>query len=114
LPDEHRQQRVVAYWTLKESYIKARGRGLAIALKQFGFPYPHERAIRLLIQPDPGDEPSGWCFWQFRPFPGCLLAVCVERHAGEALKLTLRKAIPTVMAELLDVRALRGSEFPPI
>jgi 4'-phosphopantetheinyl transferase len=111
VPPERQQDRFFEYWTFKESYIKARGMGLSIPLDQFSFEYPHERGVRITIQPELRDLASRWCFWQFRPTPEYLLALCAERLDGEMPQLTIRKAVPTVSAELLDLRLRRCSEW---
>jgi 4'-phosphopantetheinyl transferase len=110
VPREQQQDRFFEYWTFKESYIKARGMGLSIPLDQFSFEFPHERCVRLSIQPKLADDPSRWRFWQFRPRPEYQLALCAERVGPEAPTLTIRKVIPTIVDEQLDLRALRTSE----
>ena len=52
----------VEFWTLKESYIKARGMGLSIPLKQFSFRFPRENLIELAIDALPHDVPERWRF----------------------------------------------------
>lgn len=112
VPPERQQDRFFEYWTFKESYIKARGMGLSIPLGQFSFHYPHERAVHIEIQPQLGDDANRWCFWQFRPTPEHLLAVCAERRVGEAPSLTIRRTIPLVMDEVLEPQVLKTSEGP--
>ncbi len=96
VPAERRQDRFFEYWTFKEAYIKARGMGLSIPLDRFSFDFPDERQVRLSTEPDLGDDPERWRFWQFRPAPGYLLALCAERLDGAPPQLTVRSAIPTV------------------
>jgi 4'-phosphopantetheinyl transferase len=110
LPHERQPDRFWDYWTFKESYIKARGMGLSLALDRFSFEYPHERGVRLTIDPDLGDEASRWCFWQFRPRPEYKLALCAERVGNEAPQITIRKIVPGVMDEVLDLAVVRASE----
>ncbi len=93
VPAAQRQDRFFEYWTFKESYIKARGMGLSIPLEQFGFHFPDERSVGLRIDPQLGDDAERWCFWQFRPTPGYLLAVCAERLTGHAPTLSARKLV---------------------
>jgi 4'-phosphopantetheinyl transferase len=107
---ERQQDRFFEYWTFKESYIKARGMGLSIPLGQFSFHYPHERAVHIEIQPELGDDANRWSFWQYRPTPEHLLAVCAERRVGEAPSLTFRRTIPLVMDEVLTPEVLKTSE----
>jgi 4'-phosphopantetheinyl transferase len=109
---ERRPDRFFEYWTFKESYIKARGMGLSIPLDRFSFHFPHERAVRLAINAELGDDASRWIFWQFRPTSEYLLAICAERLDGEAPLLTMRKLIPTVVDEAFEAELLKTSEVP--
>ena len=87
-PLEQQRQRFFDYWTLKESYIKAWGLGLAIPLKDFTFsiaPLKAEHSDSLLSSKVPSkkikinsnislafaehrvDEPTVWRSWLFYP-----------------------------------------------
>lgn len=110
VPPERQQDRFFEYWTFKESYIKARGMGLSIPLGQFSFHYPHERAVHIAIEPELGDDASRWSFWQYRPTPDYLLAVCAERRVGGAPSVELRTVVPLVTDELVEPGVLKTSE----
>jgi 4'-phosphopantetheinyl transferase len=109
LPSERRHYRLFEYWTFKESYVKARSMGLSLPLDRFGFHYPHERAVRLHIDPELGDEPARWGLWQYRPGPDYLLAVCCERGLDESVTLTLRRSVPMRSDEVLRLPVLRST-----
>ena len=72
LPKEQQRHRFFDYWTLKESYIKAWGLGLAIPLKDFSF---NIRAsdnemngnITLDFAKHREDQPHVWRSWLFTP-----------------------------------------------
>ncbi|MCC6809110.1 MAG: 4'-phosphopantetheinyl transferase superfamily protein [Deltaproteobacteria bacterium] len=87
VPEEQRSERFFRYWTLKESYIKARGMGLHCPLKAFSFllddPFAeHTNKIRIAMRPDLGDWPERWYFEQRRLRRDHFLAVCIERLNG--------------------------------
>jgi 4'-phosphopantetheinyl transferase len=109
VPPQRRHDRFFEYWTFKESYIKARGAGLSIPLEQFSFRFPNERTVRLAIQPQLRDDARRWAFWQLRPTPEHLLALCAERRAV-APKLTLRRALPLVGEQLIPAQVFKASE----
>jgi 4'-phosphopantetheinyl transferase len=77
------------FWTLKESYIKARGLGLAIPLQKFGFRLEPDGA-QLWTHEDLGDDAARWMFMQRRPTEAHRLALCVERRPGPAPNLVVR------------------------
>ena len=47
LPPEHQRDRFFDYWTLKESYMKARGIGLALGLANFSFCLESDQPISI-------------------------------------------------------------------
>jgi len=51
-------------WTLKESYIKACGMGLAIPLNQFSFSFHDNTRISVQFDAELPDEPMAWHFWE--------------------------------------------------
>lgn len=108
VPREQQQDRFFEYWTFKESYIKARGMGLSLALDKFSFHFPSERSVCLSIDSDLLDTPERWCFWQLRPAPDYIVAICAE-HVG-ATHIRLREAIPMVSEKALAPYFLRTSE----
>jgi 4'-phosphopantetheinyl transferase len=82
LPERERTRRFFDYWTLKESYIKARGLGMAIPLDRFAFILDERCAPRIEIDAELGDAADQWRFMQVRPTPEHLVAVCVRSTAG--------------------------------
>lgn len=90
----HQQLRFFEYWTFKESYIKARGMGLSIPLDKFTFSYPSPTSVALSIDAELGDDAGRWLFWQLRPDPDYLLAICVEKQAGITPKLIVQPLLP--------------------
>ncbi|HEY0143900.1 MAG TPA: 4'-phosphopantetheinyl transferase superfamily protein [Thermoanaerobaculia bacterium] len=93
-PADEQQYRFFEYWTFKESYIKARGMGLSLPLDKFSFHYDDDRAVGIAIDPSLADDPARWQFWQFRPSPDYLVAVCAERIGGTSPRLVVRQSIP--------------------
>lgn len=77
-PPESQPRRFFEYWTLKESYIKARGKGLAIPLDQFAFHLAPDRPPRIEIDPRQYDEADSWQFVQIEPAENYLVALCVR------------------------------------
>jgi 4'-phosphopantetheinyl transferase len=59
LPVQDQAQRAVVLWTLKESYIKARGMGLSIPLDKFSFRF-ESGGVRLEVEPELGDDGKRW------------------------------------------------------
>ena len=109
LVGEQRHERFFQYWTLKESYLKARGSGLSVPLDQFGFHFTSHEAIALSIDPALQDCASRWKFWQFKPSVDHLVAVCASRAPQVQQQLVGRRVIPLVQEELFELSILASS-----
>lgn len=105
-----RPRRFYEYWTLKESYIKARGMGLSLPLDGFAFSYPTDDAIALAIDPTLSDDPARWEFWQWHPIDDCLVALCLQRRGDAATRIHARLALPGGEATLSLVPLRRSRD----
>lgn len=108
LPDAQQNQRFFAYWTLKESYIKARGMGLAIPLDGFAFAIEDEEPLRITEVPRVlgdrvslrcesvvNDDGARWRFTRARLSERHVAATTVERdRLGWAPAIELRALGP--------------------
>ena len=65
LPDRERPERALSLWVLKEAYVKARGMGLSIPLKEFSMVFDESGDIRLEQHGHPENETDRWSFCTF-------------------------------------------------
>lgn len=77
LPPEAARDRFFRTWTLKESYIKARGLGLALPLDQFWFAIEPDAPIGISFGPQLADEPNRWRFVERQPTPRHRMAIAL-------------------------------------
>ena len=103
---DRQQERFFDCWTLKESYIKARGIGLSLPLNKFSMRFGDDRAVALHLDGELGDDAARWQLWQFRPAAEYLAAVCAERIAGESARLVFRRVVPLRSEEQCEVDIL--------
>jgi 4'-phosphopantetheinyl transferase len=93
LPSALQYDRFFRYWTLKESYIKARGLGLALPLEQFSFLLDDGPSIRIAFSPELPDDPDRWRCALFAASPRHMVAVSVDT-AGTTLALAASSYVP--------------------
>jgi 4'-phosphopantetheinyl transferase len=110
LPLSGQLMRFYECWTLKESYIKARGKGLSIATSQFSFLFPGNNTIRMSMDMGLADQPSRWRFWQLRASADHLVAICAEQGTRTVPSLVVRKIVPLGIEEPLSCMDLKISE----
>jgi 4'-phosphopantetheinyl transferase len=96
-------------WTLKESFIKATGRGIGQGLSTFWFELDPEIAAtpRFHLQPGTAEREEGWVFTQ-RLLPGGFLGAVGLHRPGAA-----EAAEPEVAWTALDLPGLLSSLGPP-
>ncbi len=95
LPPEEQMDRFFLYWTLKESYIKARGMGLALSLSAFSFDLDRPgNGVRILFDPSLEDDPARWQFSAFSYGRRHAIAAGVESKSGSEVRIVLRETVP--------------------
>lgn len=77
-PEERLADRFFDYWTLKESYIKARGAGFAIALDTFSFFFENDQLTGFSGHRGSEDDAGRWQFRRLRLADRYRVALAVE------------------------------------
>jgi 4'-phosphopantetheinyl transferase len=90
---QDRRNRFFSYWTLKESYIKARGMGLSIPLDAFWFGLGGSFPLLYVTDRCP-DIPERWRFYQYAPADEYMMAVAVAAPQGVEPSVHLRWVTP--------------------
>jgi 4'-phosphopantetheinyl transferase len=82
------------FWTLKESYIKARGMGLSIPLDDFAFSLDPGRPPLISFARPGLDDPDRWQFMEFRMDRDYQLAVALQTSRSEPVRVCVRQIVP--------------------
>ena len=109
VPAEGQSDRFFDYWTLKESYIKARGMGLSIPLEQFSFHIDDGTGLKLSVDPRQNDPAERWQFQHWRMPPHFKVALAVERRSGTRFRVSMKKLVPLASQEDMHCPYLRGN-----
>lgn len=92
LPASGQRRRFLSIWTLKESYVKARGLGLSLPLDKFSFFLGAEN--RVAFEPeDPSQDATRWQFALLDIPPSYIVAVAADTD-GAPLSLRFAPVIP--------------------
>ncbi len=84
---------MLEFWTLKESYIKAVGQGLSIALDSFAFKLATATQPAYLLRLDAqGSDRNAWGFWQGQPTKNHLMALAFKSDPAQPLQVRAERA----------------------
>jgi 4'-phosphopantetheinyl transferase len=105
LPKEEQKQRFFDYWTLKESYIKARGKGLSLSLSQFSFIFREDKLQDFLVQHDLKDSAKHWKFWRIPMGERYQVAVAIQSERSD-FKFNAVNSVPLERNESIQLKFL--------
>jgi 4'-phosphopantetheinyl transferase len=109
LPAEAQVRRFFELWTLKESYIKARGMGLHIGLGRFAFDLRQPTGVSLSTDPDLQDPAERWALRHLWATPEHPVALCVERLEAQPFELVARRIVPLAGESAIELLAARSN-----
>jgi len=90
LPERRQNERFYQLWTLKESFIKAKGKGFAMPLSAFEFVVGDDDSIAFDCDPALDPAPSQWSYSTHRLPSGHVVSVGAHQPGGFAGPPTLR------------------------
>jgi len=93
-PSDRRSRDFLRFWTLKESYVKARGVGLLVPLEGFFFELPGQRPPSIGFANPANDDPEAWQFAEFRYADSYQVALAVRRPRIAPLNISIRRTVP--------------------
>lgn len=110
LPLEEQPRRFFELWTLKESYIKARGMGLSIGLDKFAFDLREPTAVSLSTLPELKDPAERWALRHLWATPDHPVALCVEHTEPQTpLDVIARRIVPLRSESAMGLLAARSN-----
>lgn len=82
------------FWTLKEAYIKARGKGLSIPLDSFAFSLAPERPPSIGFIPGTDDTTGNWQFAQIFLGSRYPIALALRSPQDREMAVQIREVVP--------------------
>ena len=102
VPEYAKRRLFFNIWTLKESYIKARGVGLSMGLDLFSFEVAEDGHPRIILDSLLEDDPEAWAFRLMTPTRHHVAALAAHVEPGCTFKMQSRFMIPLVSEEKME------------
>ncbi|ARN76393.1 hypothetical protein BST96_12295 [Oceanicoccus sagamiensis] len=84
LPADQQKDRFFDYWTLKEAYMKADGRGISLGLGNFSFTISDAATISVSFSEKIKQDAAAWQFQLFHPDNRHRMAVAINTSPGNS------------------------------
>lgn len=109
LPDHEKKERFLYYWILKESYIKACGRGLSARMDQFSFLLANDLSLGISFDPRLDEGPKSWQFFLLKPTKRHKAAIAIRKGNLPRFQISTRRIIPLISEQTFTCEILRKS-----
>lgn len=96
MPSIEQREFFYKHWTLKESYLKARGEGLTLPLNLFSFAFSIDNKIVCNFSDELKDCSSNWKFLQLSPVENYVSSICIRNNQNSYPQIIVRDCIPLV------------------
>lgn len=94
LAGDKRRLEFLRLWTLKEAFVKARGKGLSIPLDSFAIGCSPGQPPRILLQDGSEGKESGWRFLQIRLRDSFQVAIAIPMPERREVGVRVSKLLP--------------------
>lgn len=91
LSAEQRGGAFLDLWTLRESFVKARGVSLFTRPADYAFSLTTDGDVRVAFSKSSGEKPEDWQFFRFRLAQGYRAALAVARPAMEKIDISIHQ-----------------------
>jgi len=109
LPNHEKKGRFLDYWILKESYIKACGRGLPARMDQFSFLFENDRSLGIFFDPRLDEDSKSWQFYVLKPTERHKAAVAIRKGNLSKFQVSTRRITPLASEQTFTCEILRES-----
>ena len=109
IPEDKQKEHFFEYWTLKEAYIKACGKGLSIPLDQFSFHLSDKSSLSISFEKGCNDNPECWQFYQLKPTEQHIVAIAILCKKIATIQVSIKNIIPLLAENTFNCDFIRQS-----